>query len=697
MLTKCINAVILIVLLGVTLFTLETESIESDRDVNRFSSGVKFTFLHEYQPTSKIWYHSYILTTPMQFGMGSHREWVMNANMTHPKSLWLDQCLSGHDADLNGRQPNEKLAARESDPRSYCVKYSAYIRQMITMIKQNHDLISEKLGSIKNLLPRDINNILRPNKRGLFDAGGFLLSKIFGLSTKADLDKISKQLKNIGTVVLHREDTFKQSLDSMSSFSKTLDKRIENLVKTVKQTALNTAEVFDSLATDLYAQLGFLVDMQRKIFNHESSVKLVLMHLDSFLDAVSQLTSGVLPSFLITPSMIQSSLDEISKSIEISHESLNLISVDPLHYYRKSFFTYSTLQSHLVITLAFPLTYFSPPFNVFQLTYYPLAVPAQPNSTMILKHQPSGVAFQKNFQHFFYLSSDDILEIKLTEKIDKIFRKVTLITNTVCIAALFQNKKPVVREVCEYIISVKDMQPSLLWMNKNNFLLTGIETYKLKCGLGLRQAEDGCNSQCILSPSSDCQLIANNEITIPVESNLTNLPVIHKYVLNYPYLNHFFKTEELQIFEGSEFLDAPPKLYLPPLKLFDNPVKALVKEDAKLELDMHTAISSIKRQDTLIHSIADGIVFTNQYDSGLFGDSVDYVVLGMIFAIAFMALQLTYCTVKLRALTLTLAVLQTHVVPRAEAQDEDGPVQLTFTIKPEATLLEVMVCLMVFH
>src|SRR6266516_1823617 len=57
----------------------------------------------------------------------------------------------------------------------------------------------------------------------------------------------------------------------------------------------------------------------------------------------------------------------------------------------------------------------------------------------------------------------------------------------------------------------------------------------------------------------------------------------------------------------------------------------------------------------------------------------------MIFALTFMALQLTYCTVKLRALTLTLAVLQKILVPRAEAQDEDSPVQLTFTIKPDAT------------
>src|SRR6266516_5046524 len=102
--------------------------------------------------------------------------------MTQPKSLWRNECFAGHNADLNGRQPNEKLAVRESDPRSYCVKYSAYLRQMITMIKQNHDLISEKLGLIKNLLPRDIDHVLRPTKRGLFDAGRCLLSKIFGLS-----------------------------------------------------------------------------------------------------------------------------------------------------------------------------------------------------------------------------------------------------------------------------------------------------------------------------------------------------------------------------------------------------------------------------------------------------------------------------------------------------------------------------------
>src|SRR6266516_205620 len=329
------------------------------------------------------------------------------------------------------------------------------------------------------------------------------------------------------------------------------------------------------------------------------------------------------------------------------------------------------------------MTHFDPPFDMYKIFYYPLVVPGQPNSTMLLKNQESGVAFQRNSEHFFFLSSDEMLELQITNTLDKMFRTVKLMTNSTCMVALFHNNKNSIKEHCQYTITVNTVQPSFLWLNQNHFLLTGSYQYQLRCTTGMKQTQPGCQSQCILTPASECQIITSTAISVPLISNASLLPVVHRYVVNYPYLHHFFQQEEIQALEGGILLETPPTFHLPPLKLLINPIKALVAEEIKSELEMRNVVESIKSESLLINSLEDGILFTSQSSSKIFGDSLEYITLFMLILLCLITLQLTYCTIKLRTFSLLLAVLQQNVTPRANAQGDAHPLLLSFTVKSE--------------
>src|SRR6266516_1423518 len=98
---------------------------------------------------------------------------------------------------------------------------------------------------------------------------------------------------------------------------------------------------------------------------------------------------------------------------------------------------------------------------------------------------------------------------------------------------------------------------------------------------------------------------------------------------------------------------------------------------------MKNVVESIKSESLLINSLEDGILFTTQATSKIFGDSLEYVTLFMLILLCLITLQLTYFKIKLRTFSLLLAVLQQNVTPRANAQGDDHPLLLSFTVKSE--------------
>src|SRR6266516_7043989 len=82
---------------------------------------------------------------------------------------------------------------------------------------------------------------------------------------------------------------------------KNINGRMANLINTVKQVSINTADTLTGVAKEMLDQTHFHLAFLQKMFQHESAVKNILFHLNLFQDSNTQLTHVFLPSFLVTP------------------------------------------------------------------------------------------------------------------------------------------------------------------------------------------------------------------------------------------------------------------------------------------------------------------------------------------------------------------------------------------------------------
>src|SRR6187401_330227 len=98
----------------------------SNRDILRYSNGVKFGFMGKIRPLTDFWTHSYVLTLPTAELALSHKEWLVSPNTESGmnKQAWLSNCIFNHDAEIHGDNTTNTtvfLDRGRSSQSSYCI------------------------------------------------------------------------------------------------------------------------------------------------------------------------------------------------------------------------------------------------------------------------------------------------------------------------------------------------------------------------------------------------------------------------------------------------------------------------------------------------------------------------------------------------------------------------------------------------
>src|SRR5437899_1297460 len=89
------------IILLVTIMKGSTSSDTTGKDVHRFSSGVKFTWVQSFLPPTQIWRQSFLLNLPHHLLPDSHRELLVYKNVTR-RTRWVEDCLEAYDIQLHG-------------------------------------------------------------------------------------------------------------------------------------------------------------------------------------------------------------------------------------------------------------------------------------------------------------------------------------------------------------------------------------------------------------------------------------------------------------------------------------------------------------------------------------------------------------------------------------------------------------------
>ena len=645
----------LIILLSALTYRVEAQS----KNVLRINFGVNFKFVKNIFPTSGIWRHTFAFPLPNSVLGKSHHSLVISENAPNRlnETNWMNDCLLNHDKSLFGNREihqSIKNSSILSLNESVCFRYSKLIKQGLKNIKYYHEEISDLLTEIYDMLPLEID--VDTKKRAWLPFVGRASSTIFGTVSEDQLQAVEDNVFKLAKIMETETANFKRTISDMVSFSRQTDKRLDLLAETVERNALNNVRMITETVGELDERLNFKVDFIRRMADIRFASVGLELYLNSYLTAVYQLHDNHLPSFFVTAKMLKSLIRSINKN----NSRFKVVHIHPVYYYMHGHFVFYKLKKHLMVTLDIPLTNFETSFNIFEITKFEQIVPNHENSSTMLLDTTEAIAIQQN-QHLFYLLDKfDLHELHITGGLKSQHRILRKFSSKICIVAIFLDEISSVKEHCKFEITVNKVQSQLIPVTATQFIANNIGQYELLC-VNHTKLIKTCPTQCVISVPLNCDLSNNDYQITQLYSSKTKEIAKNLYPVNKPYLSHFFEPEVLSEIRGDTLFESEMTVTLPKFEWFDNPHKDLIAQDNAMKLDLKKSISALQADKTILDSMSDVIVLDKQQFDKSWNSWTDYIIIGLTVLCILMLLQLAYCTVRIRALTLALTVLQGRV------------------------------------
>ena len=643
------------------------------RDVLRVNNGMNFKFVDKFVPVSGYWYHSFVVSIPHDSFNSSIHDVILPDKTENHRRRWLDWCLTRHLNEVEGQSHlNTRLTSTNPGfaelyrADSLCQSYALTIRKVLRMAMENHALLKIQIRSINDLLPPDMANLLTTKpKRGLLDFVGSFAQSVFGVATDQQVQVIGSHVKQLAENYRSQTSIFKKTVSDLSSFSKLTSDRFDNMLKLINESSFNSIENWNHFADGLSAKQDFVMDLVRKAVELGHAMGKLSAHQEAFLQGVETLAGARLPSYLVSADTLRATMHEVSAVLPVS---FSLIHTDPLHYFQKIHVSYALLDGNLIINVPFALTTHREQFTCFENQKIGQVVPDKPGAKMLLSDISAGLVIQNDFSQFFELNQFDLVHAKL-KNFGAIESRVMKKVNTdFCVIALFLDKQNKIKQRCQYKIVLDDLENEVIHLGHDRFLVTGPVNYTVFCNHTVYGQV--CETQCLVSLDPGCSLKTPDEVVHAVYGNGTT--AMQHYTVPASLLSQFFSDDDLRLLKGDTLFSELPEIKIPSFNVFKAKTRDLISEDTKISIDMRKAAQQVKNSDVVIHSLADSIIFGNQEISqpSAWTTSVGWTLIGSLIAIGLLSAQLVYVTIRLRLLTLTLAVLQHGL--RVQAQEVVG-------------------------
>lgn len=390
--------------------------------------------------------------------------------------------------------------------------------------------------------------------------------------------------------------------------------------------------------------------------------------LADLLSAIQMLVSGNLPPMLVTREMLLTLLETIQESLDRDHSQYQVIYKDISWYYRRATYVYLRTESELIITLQIPLTTFRNPFFVYAIKTYPMVLPEEQNNVMRLDDIAFGIAVDQSSKFYYTLTETELLDIgihhhSLTKKI------FTEFDNTSCIMNIYLDKRENIDKFCKYSIHVNSLQSEIYHIQDAQIFLFNIPHYTLVCQNG-SFVIPGCTA-CLVQLKPHC-IFRFKSWYIPASMNSTNSVLEStRHILNSPLIMKFFQQQSREFLTGNTFFDSPPKVIIPKFEYFNQSLSKSFAADDKIKLDLQKAVDAVKRDQIIVQSLSESVVLGDTpINNSLWDTSFGISITIGLIAVAALAVNSLYLMFRLRALTVSLMLLQVRL-PKIDGQSYD--------------------------
>jgi len=330
-----------------------------------------------------------------------------------------------------------------------------------------------------SILPDTSDDTFR-RKRGWFDLGGTILSKVFCLTTESDINKIRAAVNQMGRTSLEAARAFQVTSKNLSSFMRLTTQQFGNLTAVVHEQRKTL-----QIVTKRYERLQKLYQVSHETLytavGRLASFVTTLDKLRKLSQALALATHGILTSGIIPVSDMKTAIRKVAREVRRRKTNLHPLTYDTVDVYTRNNFHIWRERDSVFVSLSFPLS----PVGMDVMTLYEIVttsvpVPNEKDQFTRIEELPKYVAWNPSVELF--VTFDDkptvhngLLDLKLSRHV------LTRRSARSCMSALLSKNAPDIVDTCSFTVLVSGIEPSVWKLDRNTLVLTNMSEYFLYC------------------------------------------------------------------------------------------------------------------------------------------------------------------------------------------------------------------------
>ena len=548
---------------------------------------------------------------------------------------------------------------------------------------RNIDVI---INNIFTLIPEQAVSRSR-KRRSLLPIIGDIGQSLFGFATSKQID----QLRNAMNRILHTQNReikgFEHEIDIMHSFMTSTDKRINNVVKGLKENNI------------IINQLNNQLQNEYKTFQEKTSIIMSILtdqiyKSSQLTNSYSKLMNGIfnllqkkLSTDIIPYKTLQDTISNIQGMLRTKRPGFQLMFRDPHFYFRHDHFFFHRQNNKIMITLKFPIGTLHKPLSLYQVKNFPVPLNNSSKHVTSILDLPHYFAITHDQTYYTEISKNQLAQCKNYNKLYFCDFNVALTHSTFpkCVLALFNDDRNATRTTCDFRFIPHGLTSSLEQLNQTHFILYNISTLTLQCD-NTSTVVNGC-AFCILKLPCNCEVITN-QYYLPkrwdgCHHDSTTISKVHP--VNLALLQEYFTENELKNITSETTFKTAINITTPPFKIFNHGISEIISNDKQSHMNLQKMINISKQNKLMFTSLADSMYNEASYTQESFPKELLLAILGT--ALAATALILFIFLLRKYNFLMTVLVIN-ELIPKANAFTTPPsfhytwPTQETVTIPP---------------
>ena len=334
-------------------------------------------------------------------------------------------------------------------------------RQLNMCKAQTDQTIFQLIGILDNI--KSMYTFVPPSRvarSSLLPWGGDLLSSIFGVATKSNLNALRKQLGNIAinqNEVVHIVENSLSMINKTNAHVSQNRKATNRLIKEISMfniqlSIINTTLLNNNLLNRLSRNLQVQISTVTKAVT--MALQNVKISINTLNSDVNQALLGSLSTSLIEPPQLMSILDDISKQLPVSLQLKNFNNHHIMWYYKHLPVTVVPDDDKMHFVSIIPLIPLESLYTLYRVIVLPIPIPDTNRNSQIIV-EGTHFAVSKKGDTFVILDEDELTKCAANEMTYCALHRAAMKLSKVqsCLASLYLNNENGIQNNCPVKVS----------------------------------------------------------------------------------------------------------------------------------------------------------------------------------------------------------------------------------------------------